>query len=212
MDIDPIFSESEKRPSNARVLSTNEDFQSNFFNLIIEIAKNAIEERFESLQEFNNTFSFLYDFKNYDENRSNGELNKSCKHLESVLTHNDEKVIDGDDLFHELPIVATIVKNHNISNVLDILNAIKKDEMENLLPTVVIAYRIFLTAPVSVATGERSFSKLKIIKNYLRNAMGQDRLNSLAIISIENEIANSIKYEDIIEDFANSKARKMDFE
>lgn len=87
MDIDPIFSESEKRPSNARVLSTNEDFQSNFFNLIIEIAKNAIEERFESLQEFNNTFSFLYDFKNYEANKINGSLLESCKRLEAALTH-----------------------------------------------------------------------------------------------------------------------------
>lgn len=97
-------------------------------------------------------------------------------------------------------------------NVLDILNAIKRDEMENLLPNVVIAYRIFITTPVSVALGERSFSKLKLIKTYLRNAIGQDRLNSLSIISIENEIANTINYEDIIEDFANSKARKMNFQ
>lgn len=212
LEIDPKFSESEKRPSIARFLSTKEDFRSNFFDLIIEIAKNALEERFESLQAFNETFSFLYDFQNYEENRSNGELMKSCKHLESVLTHNGEKDIDGIDLFHEFPIIATIVENHNVSNVLDILNAIKKDEMENLLPNAVIAYRIFLTVPVSVASGERSFSKLKLIKNYLRNSMGQERLNSLAIISIENEIAKSIQYDEIIDDFANAKARKMNFE
>ena len=46
---------------------------------------------------------------------------------------------------------------------------------------------LYLTIPVSVATAERSFSKLKLIKTYLRSAMAQERLSGLAILSIENE-------------------------
>lgn len=41
--------------------------------------------------------------------------------------------------------------------------------------------------------------------------MGQDMLSELSIISIEKEIANSISYDDIIEEFATAKARKMSF-
>ncbi|RYX86566.1 hAT transposon family protein [bacterium] len=67
---------------------------------------------------------------------------------------------------------------------------------------------IFLISPVSVATGERSFSKLKIIKNYLRNSMGQNRLNSLAMLSIEHELAESLDYDDVTEQFAATKVRK----
>lgn len=93
-------------------------------------------------------------------------------------------------------------------HAIDIFNLIKKKNMENLVPNMVIAYRIMLSTPVSVASGERSFSELKIIKNYLRNAMNQERLNSLGIISIESDVAKSINYNDIIEDFASSKARK----
>ena len=37
---------------------------------------------------------------------------------------------------------------------------------------IVTAMLLVLTLPVTVATAERSFSKLKIIKNYLRNTMG----------------------------------------
>ena len=43
----------------------------------------------------------------------------------------------------------------------------------------------FLTICVSVASCERSFSKLKLIKSYLRSTMAQARLSSLAILSIE---------------------------
>lgn len=80
--------------------------------------------------------------------------------------------------------------------------------MENLLPNTVVAYRIMLTLPVSVASGERSFSKLKLIKNHLRSTMKQDRLNGLSIISIEYELAETISYDDIIDDFASKKARR----
>ncbi|RYE18120.1 MAG: hypothetical protein EOP45_14635 [Sphingobacteriaceae bacterium] len=61
-----------------------------------------------------------------------------------------------------------------------------------------------VTIPVSVVSGERAFSKLKLIKKYLRNSMSEERLNELTIISIENDIAHSIKYDDIIADIANT--------
>ena len=50
---------------------------------------------------------------------------------------------------------------------------------------VVTALFLFLTLPVTVATAERSFSKLKLIKNYLRNTMGQERLSGLSLLAIE---------------------------
>jgi len=38
---------------------------------------------------------------------------------------------------------------------------------------------LFLTIPVTVATAERSFSKLKIIKSYLPSSMSQERLDEM---------------------------------
>lgn len=41
-----------------------------------------------------------------------------------------------------------------------------------------------------------SFSKLKLIKNYLRNAISQDRLSNIAILNIEKHISHqSIRYQ-----------------
>ena len=62
--------------------------------------------------------------------------------------------------------------------------------------------------PVSVATAERSFSKLKLIKSYLRSTIGQKRLCSLASLSIESDIAEKLDYESVIDAFAETKARK----
>lgn len=76
-------------------------------------------------------------------------------------------------------------------------------------PNTAIVLRILLTLPVTVASGERSFSKLKLIKNYLRSTMVQERLNNLAIVSIEHEILDSVNTNQLIEDFANKKIRKV---
>ncbi|CAI6364704.1 unnamed protein product [Macrosiphum euphorbiae] len=71
--------------------------------------------------------------------------------------------------------------------------------------------RIILTMPVSVASGERSFSKLKIIKNYLRSSMNQERLSDLATISIEKEVMENLEFKNLLIDFAQEKARKINF-
>jgi hypothetical protein len=65
--------------------------------------------------------------------------------------------------------------------------------------------------PVTSASCERSFSKLKLIKTYLRSTTEQARLNHLSIISIEHKIARHINYEDIINDFAAKKLEKLIF-
>ena len=67
----------------------------------------------------------------------------------------------------------------------DIPNVIMSLEMSVCFPDVVTAYTIFFTIPVSVASNDRSFSKLKLLKTYTRAAMSHDRLSDLGILSIE---------------------------
>ncbi|ROL50526.1 Zinc finger MYM-type protein 1 [Anabarilius grahami] len=76
------------------------------------------------------------------------------------------------------------------------------------VPDVATALKLFLTLPVTVATAERSFSKLKVIKTFLRSTMSQERLSSLALLSIENARARNIDIKAAVKDFAHQNARR----
>lgn len=53
--------------------------------------------------------------------------------------------------------------------------------------------RLLCTAPVTVTINERSFSNLKLVKNYLRTTQSNSRLNELLSLSSEKDIFNDIK-------------------
>ena len=95
----------------------------------------------------------------------------------------------------------------SVSEVLALLKDVDMSTYSKLLSAVVI----FVTLPVTVASAERSFSKLKLIKNYLRSSISQDCMDSLAILSIENKEAWSLNMEKLIDKFAEKKARISKF-
>ncbi|KAG6923774.1 hypothetical protein G0U57_019311, partial [Chelydra serpentina] len=66
-------------------------------------------------------------------------------------------------------------------------------------PNLEIALRIFLCLPVTGASCKRSFSKLKLLKNYPRATTGQERLTNMSILSIEHEVANNINFDAVID-------------
>ncbi|XP_052184180.1 uncharacterized protein LOC127796197 [Diospyros lotus] len=111
--------------------------------------------------------------------------------LEKSLTHNGHSDIDGDDLFLELTILKYSLPKET-KKAIDVVNYLKR--MDGCFPNACVAYRILLTIPVTVASAERSFSKLKLIKTYLRSTMSQDRLNGLAMLSIEKKMLDQLDY------------------
>ena len=88
----------------------------------------------------------------------------------------------------------------NAWNSIKVMEFVKKMDM---FSNILVAYRVLLTVPITVASAERSFSKLKLIKSYLRTTMTQDRLNGLTILSIEKNMLKTIDVEHIIDYFAS---------
>ena len=96
----------------------------------------------------------------------------------------------------------------NENSPINVLNYIKKLES---FPNACIAFKILLTILVTVTSAERSFSKLKLIKSYLRSTMSQKRLRGLTILSIEKEMLVELECKNLISNFASQKTRKINF-
>ena len=76
-------------------------------------------------------------------------------------------------------------------------------------PNVEIALRMYLILMVTNCSGERSFSKLKYIKNRLRTTMTNELVTHLSLISIEYDILRETDFDDLFTDFAQRKGRKV---
>lgn len=59
---------------------------------------------------------------------------------------------------------------------------------------------MFSIIPVTSCTCERTFSKLTIVKK-LRNTIGQERLNALLFLFVEQELTNNVDINDVIDEF-----------
>ena len=88
------------------------------------------------------------------------------------------------------------------------LSYLKKNCLIETFPNVAIILRIYLTLPVANTEGERSFSVLKRVKNYLRSSLTQDRFRDFCIMAIEKSFTKSMTFENIMDKFAAAKCRK----
>ena len=68
----------------------------------------------------------------------------------------------------------------DVRNYIESLN----DAQRTIYSQVLVILKIILVMPATNATSERSFSVLRIIKNYLRSTMKQARLNHLMVLNI----------------------------
>jgi hypothetical protein len=101
------------------------------------------------------------------------------------------------------------VEKENVDqSAIDMYKLLKSRNLVSAFPNVDIIFRIYLSLPATSAACERSFSVLKRIKNYNRSKMGQERLCSLAVMAIESDLLNSVDFDGLIHDFAESHSRK----
>ena len=71
--------------------------------------------------------------------------------------------------------------------------------------------RIYLTIPVTAATGERSFSSLRSIKTYLRTTMTQQRLNSAMLCYVHKEKTDELCLPELATSFVRQNDRRRSF-
>ena len=87
--------------------------------------------------------------------------------------------------------------------------AIECHRKQKLYPNVAKVYRLLLTSPPSVCKSERSFSRLKLLKNYLRSTMSQERLDALMMLNCERDIVDAIDIQHVVDRWANVRKRRI---
>ena len=73
------------------------------------------------------------------------------------------------------------------------------EKMRRIFPITNRIYRLALTAPVTVAQNERTFSKLKTMKTILRNSTSDGRLFDLILLSVGKDLADEIELDVVVE-------------
>lgn len=178
-------------------------FKVECFFLILDQAITSIEERFNQLQNHANSFKFIYNIGAL-KSLGKSDLLKKSEELALALRQNEDSDIDAFEMCDELVALSELL-DPNLAPI-DALRFLIRNKLAT--PNVIIALRILLTLPVTVASGERSFSKMKLIKNYLRSTMAQNRLSALALISIESEIAKNLDYNTLLRHICRKKGQK----
>ncbi|XP_050369399.1 uncharacterized protein LOC126787590 [Argentina anserina] len=199
-----FFDKSSSEPSPSS--SGEESFRVPYLMFIIDQAKGSLIIRFEQYQQYEDIFGFIFTSESLC-SMHDDDLRNACIHLEITLQHGESSDVHGEALFRELKLLREVLPMGKMVDA-DILSCLQE---RNTFPVAKIAYRILLTVHVTVASTEKSFSKLKLLKSYLRSTMSQERLNGLALISIDNEMLGKISYNKLIDDFAAKKARRRIF-
>lgn len=190
------------------VVNPADRFRAEYFNIIVDKIHTSAEPRFKGLKDYVSNFGFIYDISSLSM-KSDEELLQNCKELEALLTlpNSSDADISGLELYEELRMCT-----RTMPPKLDMCNSLKHlidNNLTDVYPNIYVALRVILTIPVTVASAERSFSKLKLIKTYLRSSMSQERLSALAILSIEHNLASKLDYSSMIDEFTHSKCRRM---
>ena len=143
-------------------------------------------------------------------NVNDNDIKEKCEKLVEIYPSDITSSLTTELILMRISMAHELKEIHTARELADLL-FIKNNELLSTFPNVSTLLKIFLTLPVTSASAERSFSKLKIIKNFLRTSMGQERLRGLAVLNIEAERASQIDFESVIKQFAKKKSRRTTF-
>lgn len=186
-------------------------FKQEYFDQLMTTLLSDFGARFQTIKSTKGTFEILWG------NKLNRFSSKELADAAHVLAKCYETDLDNDAFIKEVgylkSAVTPFLESNSLNNTspLDILNVLVKHKLQEQFHNIVIALQIFLTLPVTVATNERAFSKLKIIKKHSRSTMGQQRLSNLAILSIEHKIVKTVNFDRVIKRFVVKNVDEYQF-
>lgn len=190
---------------NLEVCETS--YEKTVFNPVCGTIINSIVCRFNGLPKVLDIFGFINPDVIFDKKQENYAL----KCAQGFCISHESDV--SSDLPRQVQAFSSAFRSEaeNLTSVDLIARRLLETGLEDSFLDIITVCRLFLTLPITVATAERSFSKLKLIKNYLRSAMGQERLSGISILNIEQERKDLINIKELVHEFSRKKARRVKF-
>lgn len=205
-----FFDDSDSANEASQIISEETDeekFKKLIFDVMIEKIVSQLERRYQEVKNICTTFEAIL--------KINTVSDDSETTMRLIANYPDDL---SDNLLKEITMFKSVftatfpdlVKTPEQKGLpLLLLNKIYNLKLQTVFPELCIALRIFVTLPVTVASGERGFSKLSLIKNHLRSTLGQDKLNHLAMLSIEHKLASKMSFVEVINEFVSTKSRRF---
>ncbi|KAL4090706.1 hypothetical protein QTP88_025493 [Uroleucon formosanum] len=165
---------------------------------------NAVKETLKTLQINFNDLRALLKFGELDET----DLREEAEVLQNYFSDYLESSFTNELIHFKLYCTSKIIEKDSPSKL---LQHIRDHDLTSVFPNIDISYRLFHCMSVTNCSAERSFSCLKRIENCLRSATLETRLNSLMLLNIEAEILTALNFDDLIDTFAQQKARRKFF-
>ena len=166
-----------------RFSSSEEIYRITVFLKVINIIVRKLESRFLGMSQVCESFSFL-------------QPQTLTKLIDTEIISNANKLQQKyeRDISTTFAIEMITFKNTfqseiaQLSSIRDIagLILVKNPELSSSFTEIISDIVLFLTLPVTVASNERSLSKLKLINNFMRTSIKtQKRLKALGLLAIE---------------------------
>ncbi|KAL9691969.1 hypothetical protein QQ045_012397 [Rhodiola kirilowii] len=99
----------------------------------------------------------------------------------------------------------------NLNSISDVCRLLVEHGKSTFYPMIYRLICLILTLPVSIATTERAFSSMNIIKSTLRNKMNDEFLDDLMVLYVERTFADYISNDAMIAEFEMSGVHRVKF-
>ena len=191
----------------SRVRGAPMNFKNTYFE-IMESMLSSLQERFANRNDF--LFFELFNVTNFTDYSK-----RFPRNLIDLLDEKYPNFFDTKCLTNELKYFYIDEDFKKCSSLNSMLSILFEYKLTSGMPEITKLLQLLLTIPLTSVSSERSFSTLNRIRSYLRTTMTQDRLSSLALISIEKRIINIMEedrelFEKVLQEFAIKK-RRLEF-
>uniref|UniRef100_A0A3B3RTZ4 HAT C-terminal dimerisation domain-containing protein n=1 Tax=Paramormyrops kingsleyae TaxID=1676925 RepID=A0A3B3RTZ4_9TELE len=175
-----------------RLTNAEKYFRVQIFNATLDIIISQLSQRFSCMRETCHVFEAIRPMTL--QIAGDDELFEKAKRLSDHYSRDIAPTFPTQLLSFRSCFKAEISQKSSILQLAKML-VVDYDTVTSTFGEVCTALMLFLTLPVTVATAERSFSKLKLIKTYLRSSMGQERLSGSVTYYVSSPSSGSGKVE-----------------